>query len=150
MLDPSATFLAARLSIGPSLCTAEHCLCQLGEFGFCPKLQFVHYVMPRAEVHVTLCHDQVIRLCSSYVRYCCTSFLALRFLLQTWTQATTYLQLIGILIGQLMFGIMGDCHPFDSLKWHHDQRLGHHVCLVTIHLWCRHWGRVPHDFYQGH
>ena len=27
---------------------------------------------------------------------------------QTWTQATTYLQLIGILIGQLGFGIMGD------------------------------------------
>ena len=27
---------------------------------------------------------------------------------QTWTQATTYLQLIGILIGQLMFGVMGD------------------------------------------
>lgn len=26
----------------------------------------------------------------------------------TWTQATTYLQLIGILIGQLMFGVMGD------------------------------------------
>lgn len=28
--------------------------------------------------------------------------------MQTWTQATTYLQLIGILIGQLMFGVMGD------------------------------------------
>ena len=29
-------------------------------------------------------------------------------LVQTWTQATTYVQLIGILIGQLMFGVMGD------------------------------------------
>ena len=29
-------------------------------------------------------------------------------LLQTWTQATTYLQLIGILVGQLLFGFMGD------------------------------------------
>lgn len=28
--------------------------------------------------------------------------------LQVWTQATTYLQLIGILIGQLVFGVMGD------------------------------------------
>ena len=28
--------------------------------------------------------------------------------LQTWTQATTYLQLIGILIGQMGFGILGD------------------------------------------
>ena len=28
--------------------------------------------------------------------------------LQTWTQATTYLQLIGILLGQLTFGFLGD------------------------------------------
>ena len=28
--------------------------------------------------------------------------------LQTWTQATTYLQLVGILIGQLFFGFLGD------------------------------------------
>ena len=28
--------------------------------------------------------------------------------MQTWTQATTYLQLVGILIGQLSFGFMGD------------------------------------------
>ena len=28
--------------------------------------------------------------------------------LQVWTQATTYLQLIGILIGQLVLGVMGD------------------------------------------
>lgn len=28
--------------------------------------------------------------------------------MQVWTQATTYLQLIGILIGQLCFGFMGD------------------------------------------
>ena len=28
--------------------------------------------------------------------------------LQTWTQATTYLQLVGILMGQLFFGFAGD------------------------------------------
>ena len=28
--------------------------------------------------------------------------------LQTWLEATTYLQLVGILIGQLFFGFMGD------------------------------------------
>ena len=27
---------------------------------------------------------------------------------RTWTQATTYMQLVGILIGQLFFGFMGD------------------------------------------
>ena len=27
---------------------------------------------------------------------------------QTWTQTTTYLQLVGILLGQLTFGVMGD------------------------------------------
>ena len=34
-------------------------------------------------------------------RRCC-------LLLQTWTQTTTYLQLVGILLGQLFFGVMGD------------------------------------------
>ena len=29
-------------------------------------------------------------------------------LLQTWTQTTTYLQLVGILLGQVFFGVMGD------------------------------------------
>ena len=29
-------------------------------------------------------------------------------LLQTWTQTTTYLQLVGILMGQVFFGVMGD------------------------------------------
>ncbi len=28
--------------------------------------------------------------------------------MQTWTQATTYLQLIGVLLGQLFFGFLGD------------------------------------------
>ena len=28
--------------------------------------------------------------------------------IQTWTQATTYLQLIGVLLGQLTFGFLGD------------------------------------------
>ena len=28
--------------------------------------------------------------------------------LQTWTQATTYLQLVGILLGQLTFGFLSD------------------------------------------
>lgn len=28
--------------------------------------------------------------------------------MQTWIQATTYLQLVGILLGQLWFGFMGD------------------------------------------
>ena len=36
---------------------------------------------------------------------CLTAVLCL---LQTWTQATNYLQLIGILLGQLFFGFMGD------------------------------------------
>ena len=27
---------------------------------------------------------------------------------QTWTQTTTYLQLVGILLGQVFFGVMGD------------------------------------------
>ena len=45
--------------------------------------------------------------CYMHKTACCSPQQPWLFL-QTWTQATTYLQLIGILIGQMGFGILGD------------------------------------------
>ncbi len=66
--------------------------------------------------------------------------------MQTWTQATTYLQLIGVLLGQLTFGFLGDAigrrathahrhvhhpdwrHHAHSLQWSYHQ-CKPHLCF---------------------
>ena len=76
-------------------------------------MPMTYYSLPLARfTPCTMAGHKISCIVSILGLLCCTSTYRQSqmpvCLLQTWTQTTTYLQLVGILLGQVFFGVMGD------------------------------------------